>query len=66
MATSDFAILFVTAEGGWWLLDETWILYIRLRDFNDVIRLILFGERGVGTRVTLEGEQIPPAYRRDV
>ncbi|WP_248545990.1 hypothetical protein [Myxococcus fulvus] len=66
MATSDFAILFVTAEGGWWLLDETWLLYIRLRDFNDVIRLILFGERGVGTRVTLEGAQLPPANRRDV
>ncbi|WP_426730168.1 hypothetical protein [Myxococcus faecalis] len=56
----------MTAEGGWWLLDETWILNIRLRDFNDVIRLILFGERGVGTRVTLEGAQLPPAYRRDV
>ncbi|AKF86646.1 hypothetical protein MFUL124B02_30860 [Myxococcus fulvus 124B02] len=65
VATSDFAIFFVTAEGGWWLLDEAWVLYIRLRDFNDVIRLIFFGEQDVGTRVQLEGEQIPPAYRRE-
>ncbi|MFY1832116.1 hypothetical protein ACN47A_39815 [Myxococcus fulvus] len=65
VATSDFAIFFVTADGGWWLLDETWIFYIQLRDFNDVIRLVFFGEQTVGTRVQLEGEQIPPAYRRD-
>ncbi|MCP3057634.1 hypothetical protein LXT21_02460 [Myxococcus sp. K38C18041901] len=65
VATSDFATFFVTADGGWWLLDEAWILYIRLKDFNDVIRLVCFGEQTVGTRVQLEGEQIPPAYRRD-
>ncbi|WP_163861810.1 hypothetical protein [Myxococcus eversor] len=63
VATTDFTIILVSADGTWWALDELWIQYFKLRGFNEVVRLKLLGERTAGELVTLQGEMLPAQSR---